>query len=109
MRYLSAQFIPFLKDDLWHQLASHANKKAQEIANILKTYPQVKINHPVETNQIFFSVPHDWIPLIQKAITCHVWDETSHEIRFIASWNTSDADVLAVRSIFAQIASQSFI
>jgi len=104
MRYLSTQYIPFFKDDLWHHLASHANKKTQEIVSILQTFPQIKINHPVETNQIFFSVPHSWIPLIQKTITCYVWDESTNEIRFITSWNTSDEDVSTVRSCFEKIA-----
>jgi threonine aldolase len=104
MRYLSAQYIPFFKDDLWHHLASHANKKAQEIVSILKSIPQITINHPVETNQIFFSIPPTWIPLIQKTISCYVWDESINEIRFIASWNTSDEDVSTVRSCFENIA-----
>lgn len=107
MRYLSGQFIPFFKDNLWHQLASHANKKALEIASILESLHQVTINHPVETNQIFFSVPPGWILSIKRTITCFVWDEKSHEIRFVTSWHTSDADVQAVRSTFELLAREA--
>lgn len=103
MRYLSAQYIPFFEDNLWLNLATKANNKAQEIATILKSIPKLTINYPVQTNQIFFSAPEHWVPLIQEKIACHLWTQETSEIRFLTSWNTSDDDVVKVRSIFAEI------
>jgi threonine aldolase len=103
MRYLSAQYIPFFKTDLWRTLASAANKKAQEIASIIETIPQLSLSYPVETNQIFFKVPASWIPLIQENIFCYLWDKEKNEIRFIASWNTSEQDVIDVKSALLEI------
>lgn len=103
MRYLSTQYIPFFKNDLWHTLATHANQKAKEIASIIKDTPHLSLTYPVETNQIFFTAPTSWIPLIQERIFCHPWDQEKNEIRFIASWNTSDQDVQNVKSAFAEI------
>ncbi len=101
MRFLSAQFIPFFQNELWRTLASHANQKAQEIAALIKTTPQMSISYPVETNQIFFTVPAAWTPLLQEKIFCYPWDREKNEIRFIASWNTSEKDVEGVRSVLS--------
>lgn len=103
MRYLSAQYVPFFKDNLWHSLATQANQRAQEIASVIKSTPQLSLSYPVETNQIFFTAPASWIPLVQEEIFCYPWDQAKNEIRFIASWNTSEQDVKSVQSIFSKI------
>lgn len=103
MRYLSAQYIPFFKDNLWRSLAQHANQKAQELASIIKSTPHLSLSYPVETNQIFFTAPPEWIPLIQEEIFCHPWDLEKNEVRFIASWNTSEQDVKSVKAILSKI------
>ena len=107
MRYLSAQYIPFFKNDLWHTLATQANQKAQEIASIIKSIPGLSLSYPVETNQIFFTAPVSWIPLIQEKIFCYPWDAEKNEVRFIASWNTSEQDVKEIRSILSEISKHS--
>lgn len=104
MRYLSAQYIPFFNNELWRDLARHANQKAQEIAAIISATPQLTLSYPVETNQIFFTAPASWIALIQEKIFCYLWDQEKNEVRFIASWNTSEQDVKDVQSILAEIA-----
>jgi threonine aldolase len=96
-RYLSAQYKPFFQNDLWHSLAKQANQKAQEIASSIKTIPHLALSYPVETNQIFFTAPASWIPLIQEKIFCYPWDKDRNEIRFITSWNTSEEDVKNVK------------
>lgn len=104
MRYLSAQFIPFFKKSLWKELAANANLRAQEIASIIQTIPELSLNYPVESNQIFFSAPPSWIPLIQEKIACIHWDKEKNEIRLITSWCTFENDVNKVREIFTEIA-----
>jgi threonine aldolase len=103
MRYLSAQYIPFFKNDLWRTLAKQANQKAQEIASIIKTISPLSLSYPVETNQIFFTVPASWIPLIQEKIFCYPWDKEKNEVRFIASWNTSEQDVKDIKLALTEI------
>lgn len=103
MRYFSAQYIPFFKNNLWQTLAINANQKAQEIASIIKASPHLSLSYPVETNQIFFTAPTAWIPLIQEKIFCYLWDQEKNEIRFITSWNTSEQDVQDVQRILAEI------
>ncbi|MDP1879817.1 MAG: beta-eliminating lyase-related protein, partial [Parachlamydiaceae bacterium] len=103
MRYLSAQYIPFFKNDLWRTLASHANQMAKEISKIIQSIPQLSLNYPVESNQIFFKAPEEWIPLIQEKIFCHLWDQEKKEIRLIASWNTTSEEIKEIELIFNQI------
>lgn len=103
MRYLSAQYIPFFKNELWRSLAMHANRKAQEIASIIKATPLLTLSYPVETNQIFFTAPAAWVSLIQEKVFCYPWDQEKNEIRFIASWYTSEQDVKDIQSILAEI------
>ena len=100
---LSAQYIPFFKNDLWHTLATQANQKAQEIASIIKSTPGLSLSYPVETNQIFFTAPASWIPLIQEKISCYPWDAEKNEVRFISSWNTSEQDVQSVLTILTEL------
>lgn len=104
MRYLSAQYIPFFKNNLWHSLATNANQRALEIASIIKSIPELSLSYPVETNQIFFTAPASWIPLIQEKLSCYLWEREKNEIRFIASWNTSEQDVINIKSALLECA-----
>jgi threonine aldolase len=107
MRYLSAQYIPFFKNDLWHTLAAQANQKAQEIASIIKAIPHLALSYPVETNQIFFTAPSAWIPLIREKIFCYPWNPEKNEVRFITSWNTSEQDIKDVKLALSEISQTS--
>lgn len=103
MRYLSAQYIPFFSNELWRTLAAHANQKAQEIAVIVTSTPHLSLSYPVETNQIFFTAPSSWISRIQENISCYPWDQEKNEVRFIASWYTSEEDIRSLEMIFKKI------
>lgn len=103
MRYFSAQYLPFFKEKLWHSMAKHANEKAVEIADIIKETPHLSLSYPVETNQIFFTAPPAWIPLIQESVFCLLWDQEKNEIRFIASWCTSEDDIKDLQTIFKKL------
>ena len=104
MRYLSAQYLPLFKNELWKTLAMHANKKAQEIAAIIESIPHLTLSYPVQSNQVFFTAPKNWIPLIQEKIFCYVWDQDKNQIRLIPSWNTSEAEIKILCSILTEIA-----
>ena len=102
-RYLSAQYHPFFQGGLWRSLAKQANQKAQEIAALIEETPSLALSYPVETNQIFFTAPAPWIPLIQGHIFCYVWNEEKNQIRWITSWNTSEEDVKNVKRALAEV------
>lgn len=62
MRFLAAQFDAYLADDLWLANARHANQQAAALAQGLAGIRGAKIEHPVEANEIFVSLPE---PVVQ--------------------------------------------
>lgn len=103
MRYVSAQYIPFFEKKLWKSCARQANKSAKALEDLIQATPQLHLSYPVETNQIFFTAPESWIPLIQEKIFCYVWSRKKKELRWITSWNTSVQDSETVRLILKEI------
>ena len=53
MRFLAAQFIALLDDDLWLQNARHANAMASRLAAGLADLPGVDVVYPVEADAVF--------------------------------------------------------
>ena len=52
-RYLSAQMLAYLTDDLWQRLARHANAMGARLAGGLTAKPGVQMLHPVGANMMF--------------------------------------------------------
>jgi threonine aldolase len=57
MRFLSAQLVAYLQDDLWLKNAAHANLMAKKLATELAAIPGVELHYPVEANEIFIYLP----------------------------------------------------
>lgn len=103
MRFLAVQYIEFFKNELYSTLATQSNQKAQEIASIIRKVPSLSLSYPVDTNQLFFTAPISWIPLIQEKIACYLWNEERNELRLIASWDTSKQHIHDLESILLDI------
>lgn len=93
MRYLSAQFVPYLERGLWYDNAKHANACASRLASHLAKYPQIKFTQKVESNQIFFTAPADVLAKVRERYFFYMWDETAGEARLVTSWDTTDEDI----------------
>jgi threonine aldolase len=96
MRFIAAQFIAFLEGDLWYRNALHANQMAQKLVATLRQYPQIQLTQTVEANAVFAILPPAWIPLLQDEIYFYVWNETTHEVRFVCSFDTTDEDIAKI-------------
>ena len=57
MRFVSAQLLRLLRDDLWRETAGHANGMAGRLADGLRAIPGVRIAYPVEANAVFPALP----------------------------------------------------
>jgi threonine aldolase len=57
MRFLSAQLVAFLEDDLWLRNARHANAMAAEVRRGLADIPGVRFPHPTEINFVLAALP----------------------------------------------------
>ena len=102
MRYLSAQFIPYL-DGLWLRNAQHANRQARRLAAALARFPQLRLNQPVEPNQLLIAMPRTVIARFSERYFFYVWIEAADEVRFVTSWDTTDEDIDALVDALAEI------
>ena len=59
MRYLSAQFIPYLNENIWLENARKSNASAQQLANAMRKIKGIEITQEVESNAIFFILPKE--------------------------------------------------
>ncbi len=56
-RYLAAQMLAYLDDDLWLANAGHANRMADDLAARLRAIPDVRLPLAVDANEVFAIVP----------------------------------------------------
>jgi threonine aldolase len=93
MRYISAQFVALLEDDLWRANAETANRMAALLAESVRDLPGVRITQSVDANEIFAVLPHEVIEPLQQEFDFYTWDETAGEVRWVTSWDTTREDV----------------
>ena len=93
LRYLSAQFIPYLTDNLWLENALRANISAEKLADVLRQYPEIHFTQAVESNQLFFTIPENPLKKLQEKYFFYMWNEANREARLVTSWDTSGEDI----------------
>lgn len=104
MRFLAAQFDALLRDELWLELASHANAMTAKLAHAVGGLPAVTITHPVESNAVFARLPGEAIEALLERFQFYVWDERTSEVRWMCSWDTSEDDVIALARSVKELA-----
>lgn len=93
MRYLAAQFLALLEDQLWLHNARHANQMAARLAERIQDIPGVSLCQPVESNAVFVSLGAAHIRRLQEDWHFHVWDEVAGVVRWMTAFDTTEADV----------------
>ncbi|WP_018123710.1 threonine aldolase family protein [Desulfovibrio oxyclinae] len=93
MRFVSAQFLPYLEDGIWLENARHANAMAKRLAKKAAAVEGVEILGEVETNAVFAKVPEHAINQLLDEYYFYIWDETERSLRWMLSWNTTEAEV----------------
>ena len=93
MRFISAQFEALLSNNLWRRSAAHSNRMARMLALQLAKIQKIKITQPVESNGVFAVVPPKYIPRLRKKYFFYVWNEEISEVRFMASFDTTEHDI----------------
>ena len=66
-RYLSAQMLGYLQDELWLKCAQAANANAAHLAEGLARHPDVKLLYPPQANMIFAEMPRGLHQRLQDA------------------------------------------
>jgi threonine aldolase len=93
MRFVSAQFIALLEDGLWRANAEHSNAMAQYLASKVTGVPGVTITQAVEANAVFAIIPAAITPALQDVTPFYVWNESTNEVRWMCSWDTTTQDI----------------
>ncbi len=92
MRFVAAQFIALLTDDLWMRTALHSNAMAARLFEGVRDLPGVDVSAP-EVNSLFPSLPADVIDVLRDWSFFWDWDVAKHQVRWMTAWDTSDDDV----------------
>ena len=98
-RFLAAQILALLEDDLWLANARAANAAARTIGEGAGE----RLMHPVEANEVFVRLtPAERERLRAQGFAFYDWDEGS--ARFVAAWNTAEADAAALAEALGALA-----
>jgi threonine aldolase len=94
MRFISAQYIAYFKNDLWKKCGSHSNKMAALLYDKVKDIIGVKVTQPVESNGVFVIIPHEVAEKLRESYFFYPWNEKESEYRWMTSWDTTEDDVV---------------
>jgi L-threonine aldolase (EC 4.1.2.5) len=94
MRFVSAQFIPYLSQRIWKTNAEHSNRMAKLLEAEVSKVPGVKITQRVESNGVFAIIPKAVIPKLQKDYFFYVWNENVGEVRWMTSFDTGEDEII---------------
>lgn len=107
MRFVSVQFEALLSGELWKRGASHANAMARRLEAGARGVDGVEILHPVQANAVFAALPHDVAERLQKRYRFYFWDEPAGVVRWMCSYDTTEADVDSFTAALAEEMAQS--
>ena len=104
MRFVSAQLLAYLEDDLWLRLAARANGLAARLGRAAAG----RLLHPVEANEVFVRLGEHHIAAL-RALGFDFYDwgaEGSGEARLVVSWNQPEDDVDALCAALSALDSE---
>ena len=97
-RYLAAQILAMLDDDLWLENARAANAAAAEVAQGAGD----RLRYPVEANELFVTMSAaERAALRDQGFAFYDWDKTS--VRLVTSWATNPEHARALGQAIAAL------
>lgn len=94
-RLLGIQFLELFRDNLFFELASHANKMA-EMLRVEISRENIKFLTHSPSNQIFPILPNLVMAELEKKYSFHIWEKVDADtsaIRLVTSWATKEEEV----------------
>lgn len=92
-RYLSAQLLALLTDDLGIRLSGHANAMAARLAARIERIDGVQLTQRPEANTLFAVLDPAAAEQVRARFPFYDWDPHRHEVRWMTSWDTTEQDV----------------
>ncbi len=94
-RLLGIQFLELFQDNLFFDLAMHANKMAVRLREEI-SLANIKFLTHSPSNQIFPILSHAVIDELEKKYSFHIWEKVDSDnsaIRLVTSWATKEEEV----------------
>ncbi|MFF7209028.1 threonine aldolase family protein [Streptomyces sp. NPDC008238] len=102
MRFVSVQFEALLSGDLWLHSAGHANAMARRLESAVRAVEGVTVVRPVQANAVFAVLPREVSERLQKRYRFYFWDESTGEVRWMCSFDTTEEDVDSFAAALAE-------
>ncbi|HEV7184978.1 MAG TPA: low specificity L-threonine aldolase [Leifsonia sp.] len=99
MRFISAQLIALLADDLWLRSASHANAMANRLRGALDagiadgSIQGVGFSQQTQSNGVFATLPAGVADRLREHFRFYDWDAANNEVRWMCSFDTTENDI----------------
>jgi threonine aldolase len=95
MRFVSAQLVALLTDDLHLRSAAHANAMAARLRSALerRDLPGLRFSQATEANAVFVVLPPGVADGLRERFRFHDWNPTTREVRWMTSFDTTETDV----------------
>jgi len=99
MRFVSAQLIALLEGSLWLDSATHSNAMAAHLRRSLEdgistgSITGLAFTRPTQANAVFATLPNDAADRIRERFRFYDWDRAAGEVRWMTSFDTTEADV----------------
>jgi threonine aldolase len=94
-RFIAAQLLALLDNDLWLRNAAQANDMAEQLAERAMRIEGVELVRPPEVNSVFVRLPLDTAEALQRWSFFWDWDLSDSLFRWMTSFATTPADVEA--------------
>jgi threonine aldolase len=108
MRFISAQLIAVLSDDLWLRSAQHSNAMAAHLRRSLEdaiadgAISGLSFSQETQSNAVFAVLPPGAADRLRKRFRFYDWDATKGEVRWMCAFDTTEADVDAFVAAITQ-------
>ncbi len=102
MRFLSAQFVAMLTDDLWLENARHANAMAARLCEGVSACSDIRVEYPVQANAVFATVNETMLDRLLNEQYFYTWDPSGPVVRWMASYDTTVSGIDSFVSVAAK-------
>jgi threonine aldolase len=99
MRFVSAQLLALLADDLYLRSAAHANAMAARLRSSLETGIEdgtitgLAFSQPTQANAVFAVLGNAAADRIRERVRFYDWDRAGGEVRWMTAFDTTEADI----------------
>ncbi|WP_307852543.1 low specificity L-threonine aldolase [Glaciihabitans sp. dw_435] len=111
MRFVSAQLLALLEDDLYLRSAAHSNAMAARLRGSLEEaiaagrIHGLSFTRPTQANAVFAALANESADRLKQQFRFYDWDRAAGEVRWMTAFDTTESDIDGfVAAISAELA-----